>query len=174
MLFRSGSGKNRSVVATLHNKYIDDFEFESNDMNISLLERELQPHLKNLKNLKLVYNHPLNTTRLNSWTMNNIIFLGNSSQLLHPFGAQGFNFALNCIKTIDSHISKLFINGEVNHDVKNLIQKKREILFKSIDLTSLALMKNDIVSNVSSLVFSKSLNSSQTLKRKFLRRILNV
>ena len=169
-----GSGKNRSIVATLHNKYIDDFEFESNDMNISLLERELQPHLKNLTNLKLVYNHPLNTTRLNSWTMNNIIFLGNSSQLLHPFGAQGFNFALNCIKTIDSHISELFINGEVNQDVKNLIQKKREILFKSIDLTSLALMKNDIMSNISSLVFSKSLNSSQTLKRKFLRRILSI
>ena len=116
----------------------------------------------------------MNTTRLNSWTKNNIMFLGNSSQLLHPFGAQGFNFALNCIKIIDSHFSKLFINGEVDYNVKNLIQTKREILFKSIDLTSLALMKNDILSNISSLVFSKSLNNSQTLKRKFLRKILNI
>ena len=169
-----GNDKNRSIVATLHNKYIDDFEFESNNMNTSLLEKELQPHLKNITNLKLIYNHPLNTTRLNSWTKNNIMFLGNSSQLLHPFGAQGFNFALNCIKTIDSNFSKLFINGEVNYNVKNLIQTKRERLFKSIDLTSLALMKNNILSNISSLIFTKSLNASQTLKRKFLSKILNI
>ena len=106
--------------------------------------------------------------------MKNIIFLGNSSQLLHPFGAQGFNFALNCIKIIDSNASELLINGELNHNVKKLIQTKRETLFKSIDFTSLALMKNDIISSISSLVFAKSLNSSRTLKRQFLKKILNL
>lgn len=169
-----GSDKNRSIVATLHNKYADEFNFESNDVNIPLLESELRPHLRNITNLKLIYNHPLNTTRLNTWTTKNIIFLGNSSQLLHPFGAQGFNFALNCIKTIDEHSSQLLVNGEINRDVKNTIQAKREMLFKSIDLTSLALMKSNIISNISSLLFAKSLNISQTLKREFLRKILNL
>ncbi len=169
-----GSGKNRSIVATIHNKYIDYFKFESNEMNEHLLEKELMPHLKNIKDLKLIYHHPLNTTRLDIWTMKNIIFLGNSSQLLHPFGAQGFNFALNCIKIIDSNASELLINGELNHNIKKLIQTKRETLFKSIDFTSLALMKNDIISSISSLVFAKSLNSSRTLKRQFLKKILNL
>tara|TARA_Y100000768_G_scaffold387711_1_gene379962 strand:+ start:2895 stop:4040 length:1146 start_codon:yes stop_codon:yes gene_type:complete len=169
-----GSEKHRSIVATIHNKYIDDFKFESNEMNIDLLEKELQPNLKSIDNLKLIYSHPLNTTRLDTWTIKNIMFLGNSSQLLHPFGAQGFNFALNCIKTINSHAPKLLLNGELCPNLKHLIQKQRETLFKSIDLTSLALMKNDIVSNLTSSLFAKSLNISQTIKRKFLKKILNL
>jgi len=169
-----GSGKNRSIVATLHNRYINDFKFESNEINIDLLEKELQPNLRNIKNLRLIYSHPLNTTRLNTWTIKNIIFLGNSSQLLHPFGAQGFNFALSCIKTLDAYNSKMIINGELDSSLKHLIQTKRETLFKSIDLTSLALMKNVFVSNVSALFFTKSLNNSQTLKRQFLKKILNL
>ncbi len=169
-----GSDTNRSIVATIHNNYADNFKFESSEMNIPLLEKELQPHLKNIKKLKLIYSHPLNTTRLDKWTIKNIIFLGNSSQLLHPFGAQGFNFAVNCIKTIDSYSSQLLTDGEINYDVKSSIQTKREMLFKSIDFTSFALMQNNLISNISSLVFAKSLNTSETLKRQFLKKIINL
>ena len=92
-----------SIVASVYDDFIDDFNFESENANIHLLESELCPFIKGIHNPILLYKYPLNTTRLATWTRQNIIFLGNSSQLLHPFGAQGFNFAVDCVKEIDNH-----------------------------------------------------------------------
>ena len=97
-----GNKKTKSIVATIHNKFINNFNFESNNVDEELLVRELLPYVKDLKNLKLIHKHPLNTVRLNKRFSKNNLLLGNSSQLLHPFAAQCFNFALDCIKKLDS------------------------------------------------------------------------
>ena len=72
------------IVASVYDDFIDDFNFESENANIHLLESELCPFIKGIHNPILLYKYPLNTTRLATWTRQNIIFLGNSSQLLHP------------------------------------------------------------------------------------------
>lgn len=169
-----GSGNKKSIVATIHNKFINHFQFESNNMNDKLLESQLLPHVKNLKNLKLIYKHPLNTSRLVNWLSDKALFLGNSSQLLHPFGAQGFNFSLDCIKKLDSEWKTASINPKFDEHIINIITKKRNELFYSIDLISLLLIRNNILSNISSSIISKTLNLSSTLKNYFIKRILNI
>ena len=168
-----GNGNKKSIVATIHNKFIDDFKFESNTVNEHLLERQLLPYVKNLKNLKLIYKHPLNTARLDNWIFKQTLFLGNSSQLLHPFGAQGFNFALDCIKKLDTQWEYLSINDKSTEHVINNITKKRNELFNGIDLTSSLLMKNNILGAISSSFIAKTLNISTTVKNLFIKRILN-
>tara|TARA_Y100000389_G_C17466920_1_gene526512 strand:+ start:2893 stop:4038 length:1146 start_codon:yes stop_codon:yes gene_type:complete len=169
-----GNKESQCLVATIHNKYIDEFNFENEGPSSTLLEKELRPYIKNLENFKLVYKHPLNTSRLDTWTQEQIIFLGNSSQLLHPFGAQGFNFAIDCIKTIDLNSSNIFIDQELNKTIKNKINKKRERLLKGIDLTSSVLMQNNAVANITASFFAKALNISSILRLRFLKRILNI
>ena len=168
-----GHGNKKSIVATVHNKFIDDFKFESNTINENLLERQLLPYVKNLKNLKLIYKHPLNTVRLDNWFFKKTLFLGNSSHLLHPFGAQGFNFALDCIKKLDTQWEYLSSNDKSTEHVINNINKKRNELFNGIDLTSSLLMKNNILAAISSSFIAKTLNLSTTVKKFFIKRILN-
>ena len=168
-----GNGNKKSIVATIHNKFIDDFKFESNTVNRNLLESQLLPYIKNLKNLKLIYKHPLNTARLDNWFFKQTLFLGNSSQLLHPFGAQGFNFALDCIKKLDTQWEYLSSKDKSTEHVINDITKRRNELFNGIDLTSSLLMKNNIVAAISSSFIAKTLNLSTTIKNFFIKRILN-
>jgi 2-polyprenyl-6-methoxyphenol hydroxylase-like FAD-dependent oxidoreductase len=111
---------------------------------------------------------------LNKWFSKNILLLGNSSQLLHPFGAQGFNFALDCIKKLDSEWEKFPAENEFSEQVINSISNQRDALFKSIDLTSLLLMKNNILAMISSSLISNTINSSSTLKNQFIKKILNI
>ena len=169
-----GSDKITCVVASIHNDVMNYFDFESQNPNITLLERELSPHIRGINDVSLVYKYELNTSRLMSWTRDNIIFLGNSSQLLHPFGAQGFNFVIDCLKIVDLHSNDLFINNQLNDIIKNEINTKRENLFKSIDFISSVLMKKSITSGIAASIFSKSLNLSSTLKVNFLKRIIGV
>ena len=163
-----------SIVASVYDDFIDDFNFESENANIQLLESELCPFIKGIHNPILLYKYPLNTTRLVTWTRQNIIFLGNSSQLLHPFGAQGFNFAVDCVKEIDNHSTELFIDNELNSDLIETINMKRNTVLNRIDFTSSALMKNNILANLSSSFFSKAMNSSATLRKSILKKLVGV
>jgi 2-octaprenyl-6-methoxyphenol hydroxylase len=169
-----GNGNKKSIVATIHNQFVDDFKFESNTVNENLLERQLLPYAKNLKDLKLIYKHPLNTARLDNWLFKQTLFLGNSSQLLHPFGAQGFNFALDCIKKLDTQWEYLSSNDKSTEHVINDITKRRNELFNGIDLTFSLLMKNNILAAISSSFIAKTLNLSNTIKNFFIKRILNI
>ena len=163
-----------SIVASIYNEFIDDFAFESEYANFDLLEMELTPYLRGIDKPKLIYKYPLTTTRLVAWSKQNVIFLGNSSQLIHPFGAQGFNFAADCIQVISDKSEDLLLDSEFNPEILNIINKKRNALLKRVDFTSSALMRNSIFTNVYSSVFSRTINLSSTLRRSFLKKIVGM
>ncbi len=163
-----------SIVASIHNEFIEDFAFENENANYDLLEKELAPYLRGVGNPKLIYKYPLTTSRLAAWSKQNVIFLGNSSQLVHPFGAQGFNFAADCIQVISDRSDDLFLDSEFNPNVLSVINKKRNTLLKRIDFTSSALMRNSFSANVCSSVFSRTINLSSTLRRSFLKKIVGM
>ena len=169
-----GHKKVKSIVATIHNKYINSYNFESSSFNKSLLQKDLLPYARDLHNPKLVYSHPLDTSRLDKLHIKNIIFLGNSSQLLHPFGAQGFNFSVDCIKKIDSVKTELLVGGELNKHVKTEIINRRHNLFLGIDITSSLLMKDSLLGHISSTFLAGFINNSSTVKKRFIKRILNI
>ena len=162
------------VVASIYNQYKDYFNFESQSCNYELLEETLRPFVKKINDPNLIYKYDLDTQRLYTWTQNNILFLGNSSQLLHPAGAQGFNFAVDCIKEIDTLTGDLFIQKELDSSVKTAINTKRSELLKSVDIISKILMKNNLLANIASSVFSNVLNISSTMRVKFLKNILGI
>ena len=166
--------KSVSIVASIYDEFIDDFAFESENSNFDLMEQELVPYLNGIDEPKLIYKYPLNTSRLVAWSKQNIIFLGNSSQLIHPFGAQGFNFAADCIQIIGDKSEELLLDSEFNPDILNIINKKRNALFKRVDFTSSALMRNSILANVSSSVLSRTVNLSSTLRKSFLKKLVGV
>ena len=163
-----------SIVASIYSEFIDDFAFESENANFDLLEMELAPYLKGIDKPKLIYKYPLNTSRLVAWSKQNVMFLGNSSQLIHPFGAQGFNFAADCIQVISDKSEDLLLDSEFNPNILNIINKKRNALLKKVDFTSSALMRNSILANVCSSVFSRTINLSSTLRKSFLKKIVGM
>ncbi len=163
-----------SIVASVYDDFIDDFNFESENTNLNLLESELCPFIKGIQNPILIYKYPLTTSRLVTWNKQNIIFLGNSSQLLHPFGAQGFNFAVDCIKEIDNQSGEVFIDNELSSNLIEAINMKRKAVLNRIDFASSSLMKNNILASISSSVFSKAMNSSATLRKSILKKLVGV
>jgi len=163
-----------SIVASIYNEFIDDFAFESENANFDLLEKELAPYLRGIDKPKLIYMYPLNTSRLIRWSKQNVIFLGNSSQLIHPLGAQGFNFAADCIRVMCDKSEDLLLASEFNPEILNIISKKRNALLKRVDFASSALMRNSISANVYSSVFSRTINLSSTLRRSFLKKIVGM
>ncbi|MEC8085692.1 MAG: FAD-dependent monooxygenase [Pseudomonadota bacterium] len=163
-----------SIVASIYNEFIDYFAFESENANFDLLEMELVPYLKGIDKLKLIYKYPLNTIRLTAWSKQNVIFLGNSSQLIHPFGAQGFNFAADCIQVISDKSEDLLLDSSFNPDILDIIDKKRNALLNRIDFTSSALMRNSMLANLYSSVFSRTINLSSTLRKSFLKKIVGL
>ena len=169
-----GTENKACVVASIYNQYKDYFNFESQSCNYKFLEETLRPFIKKINDPSLIYKYDLDTQRLDTWTKNNILFLGNSSQLLHPAGAQGFNFAVDCIKEIDSLTGDLFTPNELDSSVKTAINTKRSELLKSIDIVSKTLMKNNLLANIASSVFSNVLNISSTMRVKFLKNILGI
>ena len=166
--------KSVSIVASIYNEFIDDFAFESEKANFDLLEKELVPYMRGIDKPKLIYKYPLHTSRLAAWSKQNVIFLGNSSQLIHPFGAQGFNFAAACIQVISDNYEDLLLENEFNPDILNIINKKRNALLKKVDFASSALMGNSILANLSSSVFSRTINFSSTLRKSFLKEIVGM
>ena len=176
-LFRAAIAEillNKTPIKAIINEFIDDFAFESENANFDMLEMELVPYLRGIDKPKLIYKYPLNTSRLVAWSKQNVIFLGNSSQLIHPFGAQGFNFAADCIQVISDESEDLLLDSKFNPEILNIINKKRNALLKRVDFTSSALMRNSISANVCSSVFSRTINLSSTLRRSFLKKIVGM
>ena len=97
--------------------------------------------------------------------------LGNSSQLLHPVGAQGFNLAVN---NIDSLI-KFLGNGKLDiTGLTNEINKSRESVFDNIDVATNILGGEKIPSKLLSFFLINSIKSSQTMKNTFLKNMLGI
>jgi 2-octaprenyl-6-methoxyphenol hydroxylase len=125
----------------------------------------------------------MKTIRSNSIFKNNVLLLGNSSQLLHPVGAQGFNLALrnieslvdHCLKSIDNQ--KKISSNNLNIDSFtpiNTILLDRNSVFKNIDLAIKLFANDKIPSRFITFFILNSLRSSQILKKQFLKKILGL
>ena len=124
-----------------------------------------------ISDLKFVSQYNLLTSRSKEILKNNIILLGNSSQLLNPVGAQGFNLA---VSNIDSLIS--FINNRKLNTIglTAAINKSRESIFNNIDIATNILGGEKVQSKLLSFLIINSIKSSQTMKNTFLKNILGI
>ena len=100
----------------------------------------------------------------------NILLIGNSSQLLHPVGAQGFNLAL---RNIDCFIKNYNTNLNID-DVSSLIEKDRKSVFTNIDFATEVFAGNKTTSKIFTFAACNILKSSSYLQTKFLEKILGI
>ena len=158
-----------NLVLSINNKYEDKF-FSDEKVNIDILDNIFKGYVKKIYDLNFISKYPLITTRANQVIKDNIILLGNSSQLLHPVGAQGFNLAL---RNINSFIKNT--NKETSFDnLLDHINIDRESVFSSIDFATNIFAKNRVPSKILTFAACNLIKSSPSLQLKFLEKILGI
>ena len=98
------------------------------------------------------------------------MLLGNSSQLLHPVGAQGFNLALRNLETLLNCI-------EMDSDFSNvsgLIDSDRKSAFSNVDYATNIFASDMLLSKIITFTTYNLVKSSPALKTKFLEKILGL
>ena len=165
-------GDNRiNLILTINKKDIPIFFNSQNEINSNMVQDIFKGYANNISDLKFVSQYNLLTSRSKEILKDNIILLGNSSQLLHPVGAQGFNLAVSNIDSLISFIN----NGKLNTiGLTAEINKSRESIFDSIDIATNILGGEKIPSKLLSFLIINSIKSSQTMKNTFLKNILGI
>ena len=160
-----------NLVLTINKKDIPIFFNSKDEINSNLLQNIFKDYISDIEDLKFVSQYNLLTSRSKEISRDNIILLGNSSQLLHPVGAQGFNLA---VSNIDS-LTRFLGNGKL--DITGLtaeINKSRESVFDNIDVATNILGGEKMPSKLLSFFIMNSMKSSQTMKNTFLKNILGI
>ena len=160
-----------NLVLTINKKDIPIFFNSKDEINSNLLQNIFKDYVSDIVDLKFVSQYNLLTSRSKEISRDNIILLGNSSQLLHPVGAQGFNLAVSNINSLIRFLD----NGKL--DITGLtaeINKSRESVFDNIDVATNILGGEKIPSKLLSFLRMNSMKSSQTMKNTFLKNILGI
>ena len=160
-----------NLVLTINKKDLPVFFNSQDEINSNMVQDIFKGYINNISDLKFVSQYNLVTSRSKEISKDNIILLGNSSQLLHPVGAQGFNLAISNIDSLISFIG----NGKLNTiDLTATINKSRESIFDNIDIATNILGGEKIPSKLLSFLIINSLKSSQIMKNTFLKNILGI
>ena len=160
-----------NLILTINKKDLPVFFNGQDEVNGNVVQDIFKDYVNNISDLKFVSQYNLITSRSKEISKDNIILLGNSSQLLHPVGAQGFNLAISNIDSLISFIG----NGKLNTmDLTTTINKSRESIFDNIDIATNILGGEKIPSKLLSFLIINSLKSSQIMKNTFLKNILGI
>ena len=160
-----------NLILTINKKDMPIFFNSQNEINSNMIQDIFKGYVNDISDLKLVSQYNLLTSRSKEILKDNIILLGNSSQLLHPVGAQGFNLAVSNIDSLLSFIN----NGKLNTiGLTAAINKSRESIFDNIDIATNILGGEKIPSKLLSFLIINSIKSSQTMKNTFLKNILGI
>ena len=154
---------------SINNNYREKI-FKDDTPKINLLQSIFRGYADNLHDLSFVSKYELVTSRANEIIRDNILLLGNSSQLLHPVGAQGFNLAL---RNVDDMINCILADSCFKN-LRNLIDLERNSTFSYVDFATNILANNRIPSRIVSTVAFKLLKSSTIIKSKFIETILGI
>jgi len=166
--------KSINLIMTIKKEYLKIF-FQNNTLNLLLVKSIFNGFVSDISSLNLVSKYDLVTSRANKIYKNNILLLGNSSQLLHPIGAQGYNLSLKNLESLLVYFEKQ--NRDTPMDFKNLanvINKDRLNVFSNIDFATKIFINDKVPSKITSLFMITLLKTSSDLKNIFLKKILGI
>jgi 2-octaprenyl-6-methoxyphenol hydroxylase len=158
-----------SIVLSLDKKFEEKY-FNDSKPNEDSIRAVFKKYIKNISNFEFVSKYSLVTSRAKNIIKDNILLLGNSSQLLHPVGAQGFNLALRNLETLLNCI-------EMDSDFSNvsgLIDSDRKSAFSNVDYATNIFASDMLLSKIITFTTYNLLKSSPALKTKFLEKILGL
>ena len=107
------------------------------------------------------------------------MLLGNTSQLLHPVGAQGFNLGIKNIETIIDHladtsrVTKQNISNSMHYIAEKIIIDRKDIC-QMTDIATNLLANPKSTSRITSSLLISLLKISNKTKKLFLKRILGL
>tara|TARA_B100000965_G_C19588060_1_gene756714 strand:+ start:1118 stop:2290 length:1173 start_codon:yes stop_codon:yes gene_type:complete len=160
-----------NIILSLNNSFSQHIVNSDFKPNKNFIDKSFRFFAKNITNIKYVSQYKLKTSRAERVSLGNILLLGNSSQLLHPVGAQGYNLAVD---NIDSMIKNL---SSIDKDItkaSDIIESARQKSFQQIDFATNILGNSRLSSRALSWLSFQVLKCSQTLKNDFLRRIIGL
>ena len=168
-----------SLILTLNKNKKDNYIDRENNLNLKKIETIFGSYLKNITNGKIINSYELKTARTEEIIKENIMLLGNTSQLLHPVGAQGFNLGIKNIETIIDHLadtSKLAKQNISNnmHYIAEKIIVDREDICQMTDIATNLLANPKSTSRITSSLLISLLKISNKTKKSFLKRILGL
>tara|TARA_B100000586_G_scaffold49103_1_gene32550 strand:+ start:2907 stop:4094 length:1188 start_codon:yes stop_codon:yes gene_type:complete len=166
--------KSINLIMTIKKEYLKKF-FQNDAIDLLLIKSIFNGFVSNIHSLNLISKYDLVTSRANEIYKNNILLLGNSSQLLHPVGAQGYNLSLRNLESLLNYCGTQ--NREISVNFKNLansINKDRLSVFNNIDFATKIFINDKIPSKITSLIMITLLKTSSDLKNMFLKKILGI
>tara|TARA_B100000886_G_scaffold278238_1_gene202259 strand:+ start:54 stop:383 length:330 start_codon:yes stop_codon:yes gene_type:complete len=102
------------------------------------------------------------------------MLFGNSLQLLHPVGAQGYNFTMRCIEYMTNHFKS---SNEVEADIDDFvrtIESDRMKTLSNVDIALKFLNNNHILSSLISKFAFSIIQNNSSLKTILLENIIGL
>ena len=164
-----GNSDTFNLVMSINKQFENKF-FKNKLLDTDLLESIYKGYACEFHNINFVSKYPLVTSRSDKIVQDNILLLGNSSQLLHPVGAQGFNLALRNVNDMINFLDK----GSDFTSLSSLIYSDRERTFSNIDFATNILANTRLPSRILSLAACNLIKSSSFIKSQFLENILGI
>lgn len=162
-----------SLILTL-NKGQESKYFIDNEPIYNQISDTFSQYITNIEGMKSVTKYDLSTHRMDTIYRDRIMLFGNSLQLIHPVGAQGYNFSLRCIEYMVDHFRD---SDEIDLDINSIVQTVRGDRTKMISNVDIALkfLNNDHVlsSLISKLAFNLIKNNS-SLKMTLLENVIGL
>ena len=162
-----------SLILTL-NKGQESKYFIDNEPIYNQIADTFSQYITDIESMKSVTSYDLSTHRMDTIYRDRIMLFGNSLQLIHPVGAQGYNFSLRCIEYMVDHLRD---SDEIDLDINSFIQTVRRDRTKTVSNVDIALkfLNNDHVlsSLISKLAFNLIKNNS-SLKMTLLENVIGL
>ena len=162
-----------SLILTL-NKGQESKYFIDNEPIYNQIADTFSQYITDIEGIKSVTSYDLSTHRMDTIYRDRIMLFGNSLQLIHPVGAQGYNFSLRCIEYMVDHFRD---SDEINLDINSFIQTVRRDRTKTISNVDIALkfLNNDhVLSSLISKVAFNLIKNNSSLKMTLLENVIGL
>ena len=162
-----------SLILTL-NKGQESKYFIDNEPIYNQIADTFSQYITDIEGIKSVTSYDLSTHRMDTIYSDRIMLFGNSLQLIHPVGAQGYNFSLRCIEYMVDHFRD---SDEINLDINSFIQTVRRDRTKTISNVDIALkfLNNDhVLSSLISKVAFNLIKNDSSLKMTLLENVIGL
>ena len=165
-----------NLILTLNNDHKDKYFINKGDwepIHDKIIDMFSQ-YITDVKNIKLITSYNLATHRIDTVYDDRVILFGNSLQLLHPVGAQGYNFSMRCIEYMINHFKNSNKPITDIDDFIKTVQSDRKRIISNIDIALKFMSNNNILSSLISRYAFSFIQNNSSLKSILLENIIGL
>ena len=165
-----------NLILTLNNDHKDKYFINKGDgepIHDKIIDMFSQ-YITDVKNIKLITSYNLATHRIDTVYDDRVILFGNSLQLLHPVGAQGYNFSMRCIEYMINHFKNSNKPITDIDDFIKTVQSDRKRIMSNIDIALKFMSNNNILSSLISRYAFSFIQNNSSLKSILLENIIGL